>query len=164
MNSVFHCIYLWNYCVTYLLVVILKWMTCALNFLYEIFVIKSDAKNSTIVIYLRSARMCRKGYGTHSVDVSVCYHKICCLPRFYVENNISQGSSWCFLGFVVWLSLKTLRSRVMASFAGHCCLSRSLMNFRWTNETAMASFLLCMLKLLTQHACTHMAHMILLLG
>ena len=42
--------------------------------------------------------------------------------------------------FTVWLYLKTLRSRVMASFAGHRFLPRSLANFRRPNETAMASF------------------------
>ena len=42
--------------------------------------------------------------------------------------------------FTVWLSLKILLSRVMAPFAGHCCLPRSLANVRRPNETAMASF------------------------
>ena len=42
--------------------------------------------------------------------------------------------------FTVWLSLKTLRSRVLAPFAGHRYLPRSLASFRRTNETAMASF------------------------
>ena len=41
--------------------------------------------------------------------------------------------------FVMWLSLKMLRSRVLASFAGHCGLPCSLVSFRWTNEIAMAS-------------------------
>ena len=40
----------------------------------------------------------------------------------------------------VWLSLKTLCSRVLAPFAGHRCLPCSLANFRWPNETTMASF------------------------
>ena len=42
--------------------------------------------------------------------------------------------------FTVWLSLKTLHSIVLASFAGHRCLPRSLANFRRPNETAMTSF------------------------
>ena len=42
--------------------------------------------------------------------------------------------------FAVWLFLKTLCSRVIASFAGHRFLPRSLANFRRPNETAMASF------------------------
>ena len=42
--------------------------------------------------------------------------------------------------FTVWLSLKTLRSRVLAPFGGHRRLPRSLVSFRRTNETAMASF------------------------
>ena len=45
-----------------------------------------------------------------------------------------------FKVFIVWLSLKTLRSRVLGSFAGHRRLPCSLVSFRWTNETAMASF------------------------
>ena len=42
--------------------------------------------------------------------------------------------------FKVLPSLKMLCSRVLASFAGHRRLPRSLASFRWTNETAMASF------------------------
>ena len=42
--------------------------------------------------------------------------------------------------FTIWLSLKTLRSRVLTSFAGHHCFPRSLVSFRQPNETAMASF------------------------
>jgi hypothetical protein len=45
-----------------------------------------------------------------------------------------------FKVFVVWHSLKPLCSRVLASFAGHRCLSRFLASFRWTTETAMTSF------------------------
>ena len=42
--------------------------------------------------------------------------------------------------FTAWLSLKMLRSRGMASFAGHHFLPRSLANFWRPNEIAMASF------------------------
>jgi hypothetical protein len=45
-----------------------------------------------------------------------------------------------FKVFVVWLSLKTLCSRVLASFTGHRRLSCFLASFRWTMETAMTSF------------------------
>ena len=45
-----------------------------------------------------------------------------------------------FKVFVVRLSLKTLRSKVLASFADHDCLSHFLMSSPWTEETAMASF------------------------
>ena len=45
-----------------------------------------------------------------------------------------------FKVLVVWLSLKTLRSRVLASFADHRRLPRSSTTSRWTKETEMASF------------------------
>ena len=41
----------------------------------------------------------------------------------------------------MWLSLKTLLSKVMALFAYHYCLPRSLASSRWTEETAVSSFL-----------------------
>ena len=41
----------------------------------------------------------------------------------------------------VWLSLKTLLSKVMALFAYHCCLPRSLTSSPWTEEIAVSSFL-----------------------
>ena len=72
-----------------------------------------------------------------SVRLSVCYHKISCLPCFYVANKVLL---WCFNIFTIWLSLKTLRSRVLTSFAGHRCFPRSLVSFRRPNEIAMPSF------------------------
>ena len=45
-----------------------------------------------------------------------------------------------FKVFFVWLSLKPLCSKVLASFADHDRLSRFLMNSLWTEETVMASF------------------------
>ena len=33
------------------------------------------------------------------VCVSACYHKISCLPRFYVANKVLYGSLWCFQRF-----------------------------------------------------------------
>ena len=39
----------------------------------------------------------------------------------------------------VWLSLKVLLSKVMALFAYHYCLPRSLTSSRWTEETAVSS-------------------------
>ena len=43
-----------------------------------------------------------------------------------------------FKVFVVWLLLKMFRSKVLASFADHDCLSRFLMSSPWTEETAIA--------------------------
>ena len=40
----------------------------------------------------------------------------------------------------VWISLKMLRSKVMALFAYHRCLPHSLKSSRWTEETAVSSF------------------------
>ena len=45
-----------------------------------------------------------------------------------------------FKVYDMWLSLKTLHSKVLASFADHNCLSRFLMTSQWIEETAMASF------------------------
>ena len=42
--------------------------------------------------------------------------------------------------FTICLSLKTLRSRVLAPFASHRYLPRSVASFLRTNETSMASF------------------------
>ena len=41
----------------------------------------------------------------------------------------------------VWISLKRIRSKVMALFAYHRCLPRSLKSSRWTKDTAASSFL-----------------------
>ena len=40
----------------------------------------------------------------------------------------------------MWLLLKTLRSKVLTSFADRHCLPCFLMSSHWTEETAMASF------------------------
>ena len=45
-----------------------------------------------------------------------------------------------FKVLVVWLSLKTLRSRVLVSFADHRRLPRSPTTSQWTKETEMTSF------------------------
>ena len=39
----------------------------------------------------------------------------------------------------MWLSLKMLRSRILASFGGHRCLPCSLASVRWINETKFFS-------------------------
>ena len=107
--------------------------------------------------------------------VSVCYHEICCLPRFYVAKfyRVLYG---VFKVFVVWLSLKTLCSRVLVPFDGHRRLPRELSTdkrdsngffsirkvYHWfiTDHSTLAEKLLGYLsayacyKLLTRH-CTH---------
>ena len=59
---------------------------------------------------------------------------------FTLQTKFYRVLYGVFNVFTVWLSLKTLCSRVLASFAGHRCLPRSLASFQWTNEIAMASF------------------------
>ena len=75
----------------------------------------------------------REGYSSRSVCVymcvcvcvcvSVCYHANCYIPRLYIESKVLYD---VFKVFVVRISLKTLRSKVLVSFADHHCLPRSL--------------------------------------
>ena len=77
-------------------------------------------------------------HGSRSVCVrvclSVCYHKISFLPRFYVANKLYRVLDSIFNIIPIWLSLKMLRSRVLAPFTGHRCLPCSLVSFQQTNE------------------------------
>jgi hypothetical protein len=74
------------------------------------------------------------GTTCHETDCDFCV----CLRR----KQSFMGFFVVFLRFLLcaWLSLKAFCSRVLASFAGHRCLPHSPMSFRWTKETAMASF------------------------
>ena len=56
--------------------------------------------------------------------------KVRCHQAFYAELNVC----------IVWMSLKTLRSKFLATFADHRCLLRFLTSSQWTKETVMASF------------------------
>ena len=47
--------------------------------------------------------------------------------------------NYCFRVFVVWLSLKTLRSNILASFADYHCFPCFLTSSRCTKERAMSS-------------------------
>ena len=60
--------------------------------------------------------------------------------RFMWQTKFYTIFNGVFNILTAWVSLKMLCSRVLASFAGNCRLPRSLASFRWTNETAMASF------------------------
>ena len=71
----------------------------------------------------------------------VCvYAWVCLLPWNLLPTSFIRHKPFYkvlyggFNVFTVWLSLKTLRSRVLASFAGHCRLPRSLVSFWWTNR------------------------------
>ena len=71
------------------------------------------------------------GYSSHLVCVCVyiCYHAGCSIPpHLYVEITC-----------IMWISLKTLCS-VVATFADHLYPLCFLIDFRWTKQTAMASF------------------------
>ena len=67
-----------------------------------------------------------QGYGS-CVCVFVCYHTSCYIPHFYVENRVIGGN---FQIFKMWLLLRMLCSIVLASFADHRGLPRSLMSSR----------------------------------
>ena len=43
-------------------------------------------------VFINPRRM-RKGYGSRSVCVSVCYHASCYIPRLRVQTAVLQGSS-----------------------------------------------------------------------
>ena len=77
------------------------------------------------------------------VCVSVCLSvatKSAAYLVFMSQTKFYRILHGVFNVFTVWLSLKTLCSRVLAPFAGHRCLPCSLTNFQRTNVTAMASF------------------------
>ena len=77
------------------------------------------------------------------VCLSVCLSvttKSAAYPVFTSQTKLYRVLYGVFNDFTVLLSLKTLRSSVMASFAGHRFLPRPLANFRRPNETAVASF------------------------
>ena len=78
-----------------------------------------------------------------SVCVCVCV-SVAALPATYL---VSMSQTRCckvayriLIISIVWIYLKTLRSRVLASFAGRHHLPRSLTSFRWIKETVMVSF------------------------
>ena len=86
----------------------------------------------------------RKGYGSRPVCVCVC---VCVSTTKSATYLVYTSKTKChrvlydvFKVFVVWLSLKTLCSRVLASFAGHHRLPCSPVTSRWTKETAVTSF------------------------
>ena len=69
-----------------------------------------------------------------SVCLSACYHASCYLPHLYNMSKIQchRALGDIFKVSTVWLSLKTLCSTVLASFAGHHHLPHSLTSSLWT--------------------------------
>ena len=87
-------------------------------------------------------RMRSEGYGSQFVCLSVCL-SVCLLPTNFVckakvryHRVLHDVLQTCN----VWISIKTLCSKVMALFAYHHCLPRSLKSSRWTEEAAVSSF------------------------
>ena len=89
----------------------------------------------------------RKSYGSHSACVygegSVCLSVTALAATYPVCKSIVRCykvpygvSNLC----IVWISLKTLCSPVLASFAYNRCPPRSLRSSRWTGRTALGSF------------------------
>ena len=88
-----------------------------------------------------------RGYSSCSVCVCVCVCVCLCVTTksaayliFTSPAKFYRVLYGVFNVFTVWLSLKMLRSRVLAPFSGHCRLPCSLASFQRTNETVMASF------------------------
>ena len=99
--------------------------------------------------------MC-KGYGSCSVcvrervcllrgegpgddpDEAICYCASCYIPRVYIENMSHLGFSNIHC---TRISLKTLCSKVLATFADRLCLFRFLTSSWWTKQTVMAALL-----------------------
>jgi hypothetical protein len=81
------------------------------------------------------------GYSCARVMVVVLCVSVCvCLLLRYLVSMSQMRSLLCFDCMYCVDLAETLRLRVLASFAGHRCLPRSLMSFRWTKETVTASF------------------------
>jgi hypothetical protein len=76
----------------------------------------------------------------HSVCLSVCVSVTTRSAAYFIfmsKTKFCRGLYDVLKVFIMWLSVKTLHSRVLASFAGHRRLPRSLAKFRWTKETAI---------------------------
>ena len=87
----------------------------------------------------------QEGYGSRSVCVCVCIClSVTTLAAAYLVYTLKARCHRIFYGvfkvFVVWLSLKTLCSKVLVSFADHHCLLYSVTSSQWTKETALAYF------------------------
>ena len=72
------------------------------------------------------------------VCLCICYRASCYIPHLYVENRVPLRflchCHW-FNVCIVWILLKTLRSKVLARFTDHHCLLRILMNSRWRRDS-----------------------------
>ena len=75
------------------------------------------------------------------VCVCVCYHASSATYLVYTLKTRCLQTSYGVLKIcIVWILLKTLCSKVLATFADHLPSSLLVTNSRRTKETAMASF------------------------
>ena len=79
--------------------------------------------------------MCVRPCVCYIIYYASCYIHV---PHLYIENQVLRGFLCCFLR--TWISIKTLCSKVLMTFADHLCLLCFLINSQWTKETVMASF------------------------
>ena len=85
-----------------------------------------------------------KGYGSHFVCLCiylfVCTTKSATYLVYTPKTRYHRVLYGVFKVFFMWLQLKMLHSKVLASFA-HChCLPRFVMSSQWAEETAVGSF------------------------
>ena len=101
-----------------------------------------------ILLYLHTGSLtlcaCAAGVITvRSRSVSVCV-SVNSLTATYLVYTLKIGCRQTFHDdlntCIVWIWLKTLCTKVLATVADHLCLLLFFTNSRWTNETAMASF------------------------
>ena len=93
--------------------------------------------------HIINPRCMREGYGSCSVCLSV-YLSVTKLAATYLDYTLKFRCHQAFCAdlniCIMWISLKTLCSKVLARFADHLCLLSFWMNSQWTKEAAMASF------------------------
>ena len=90
-------------------------------------------------VYIQNQRTCtgRVTVVVLSVCLSVATKSAAYLV--YTKTRCHRDFLRRFKVFVVWFSLKTLHSKVLASFADCHCFPRFLTSSRWTKGTAMVS-------------------------
>jgi hypothetical protein len=86
--------------------------------------------------------MCRKGYGSRSVCLCVCYHSNCHILGLYVENNMPLGFSWQSqrMYCVDFVKNALFKSFGNINFADHHRLLRLFMSSRSIKRTVIDSF------------------------
>ena len=87
--------------------------------------------------------MRRKDYSSQFVCVCVCL-SVTALTTTYLICKAKVRYHRVLYGVLqicnMLIQLRTLRSKVMALLAYHCCLPYSLMSYLWIEEIAVGSF------------------------